>query len=206
MPKTQGRPWETFNNFECSCHTTMVLQMKVEAVNFRKSQEILLLWFDNFIAKFRNKWREGANRSPPGPNRVKRPQINKVVQVLTGRCNLQGHKKTTGCAASSLCPKCSLEDETPNHHVSTYKLYRDILVKYFVITKTTVHDVVTKCNINKLATYLNESWKAISVRLVTKQNYSNVAATVTMDPNEAYAMRKWTLPNGSRSASTAAHY
>ena len=40
-----------------------------------------------------------------------RPQLNRVVQVLTGHCNLQRHKKTTGRAESSLCPKCSLKDE-----------------------------------------------------------------------------------------------
>ena len=56
-----------------------------------------------------------------------------------------------------MCPKCSLEDETPNHHVGDRKLYQDICVKYFGITKTTVHDVVTKCNINKQATYLKEA-------------------------------------------------
>ena len=39
---------------------------------------------------------------------LKRPHLNRVVQVLTGRCNLQLHKKPTGCAESSLCPKCSL--------------------------------------------------------------------------------------------------
>ena len=44
----------------------MVLQMKVEAVNFRKSQEISLLWLDCFITKFQNKRRGGANRSPLG--------------------------------------------------------------------------------------------------------------------------------------------
>ena len=88
---------------------------------------------------------------------LKRPQLNRVVQVLTGHCNLQRHKKTTGRAESSLCPKCSLEDETPNHHVGNCKLYQDIRVKYFGITKTTVHNVVTKCNINKLATYLKEA-------------------------------------------------
>ena len=70
MPETQGRPWETFNNSESGCHTTMVLQMKVEAVNFSKSQEISLLWLDCFITKFWNKWSWGANRSPPGPNRI----------------------------------------------------------------------------------------------------------------------------------------
>ena len=57
---------------------------------------------------------------------LKRPQLNKVVQVLTAHCNLQRHKKTAGCAKSSLCPKCSLEDETPNYHVANYKLYHDI--------------------------------------------------------------------------------
>ena len=46
---------------------------------------------------------------------LKRPHLNRVVQVLTGHCNLQRHKKTTGRAESSLCPKCSLEDETQNH-------------------------------------------------------------------------------------------
>ena len=85
---------------------------------------------------------------------LKRPQLNRAVQVLTGHCNLQRHKKTTGRAKSSLCPKCSLEDETPNHHAGNCKLYQDIRVKYFAIPKTTVHIVVTKCNNNELATYL----------------------------------------------------
>ena len=88
---------------------------------------------------------------------LKRPQLNRVVQVLTGHCKLQRHKKPTVCAESSLYPKCSLEDETPNHHVGNCKLYQDIRVKYFGITKTTVHNVVTKCSINKLATYLKEA-------------------------------------------------
>ena len=79
------------------------------------------------------------------------------MQVSTGHCNLQRRKKTTGRAESSLCPKCSLEDKTPNHHVGNGKLYRDIRVEYFEITKTTVHNVVTKCNINKLATYLKDT-------------------------------------------------
>ena len=87
---------------------------------------------------------------------LKRPLLSKLVQVLTGHCNLQLHKKTTGRAESSLCPKCSLEDETPNHHVGNCKFFQDICVKYFGMTKTTVHDVA-KCNINKLATYLKEA-------------------------------------------------
>ena len=49
---------------------------------------------------------------------LKRPQLNTVALVLTGHCNLQRHKKTTGRSESSLGPKCSLENETPNNHVS----------------------------------------------------------------------------------------
>ena len=64
---------------------------------------------------------------------VKRPQLNRAEKVLTGHCDLQRHKKTTGRAESSLCPKCSLEDETPNHHVGNCKLYQGIRVKYFGI-------------------------------------------------------------------------
>ena len=37
------------------------------------------------------------------------------MQVLAGHSNLQKHKKTTGRAEFSLRPKCSQEDETPNH-------------------------------------------------------------------------------------------
>ena len=48
---------------------------------------------------------------------LKRAQINRVVQVLTGHCNLQRHKKTTDRAEFSSRLKCSLENETPNHHV-----------------------------------------------------------------------------------------
>ena len=89
--------------------------------------------------------------------KLKRPQLNRVVQVLAGHSNLQRHKKTTGRAESSLCPKCSLEDVIRNHHVGNRKLYQNIRVKYFGITKTTVYNVVTYCNINKLASYLKEA-------------------------------------------------
>ena len=60
---------------------------------------------------------------------LERPLLNRVVQVLTIHCNLQRHKKTKGRAESSLCPKCSLKDETPNHHVGNCKLYHDICVQ-----------------------------------------------------------------------------
>ena len=53
------------------------------------------------------------------------------MRVLIGHCNPQRHKKTTDCAESSLSPKCSLENETPNHHVDKCKLYQNIRVKHF---------------------------------------------------------------------------
>ena len=43
---------------------------------------------------------------------LKRHQLNRVMQVLTGHFNLQRQRKTTDRAESSLCPKRSLEDET----------------------------------------------------------------------------------------------
>ena len=49
--------------------------------------------------------------------RLKRPRINEVLQVLTGHCNLQKHRRTMGHDVSSTCPKCNLEEETSNHHV-----------------------------------------------------------------------------------------
>ena len=90
------------------------------------------------------------------PN-LKRPQLNRIVQVLTGHCNLQWHKKTTGRAESFQCPKCSLEDEAPNHDVDNCKLYQNIRVEYFEITKNHCSQGGNKCNINKLATYLIEA-------------------------------------------------
>ena len=88
---------------------------------------------------------------------LKRPQLNRVVRVLPGHCSLQRHKKTAGCAESSLHSKCCLEDETPNNHVGNCKLYQDIRVKYSIITKPTLHNVVTKCNIIILAKYLKQA-------------------------------------------------
>ena len=56
--------------------------------------------------------------------RLKRPRINEVLQVLTGHCNLQKHRCTMGHDVSSTCPKCNLEEETPNHHVGECTYYQ----------------------------------------------------------------------------------
>ena len=77
-----------------------------------------------------------SSRLPIRLLNLKSPQLNKAVQVLTGHCNLQRHKKSTGSTEPSLGPKYTLEDEIPNHYVGNCKLYQDIHVKYFGITKT----------------------------------------------------------------------
>ena len=62
---------------------------------------------------------------------LRRPQLNRVVQVLTGHCNVQRHKKLQvvhSQAESSMCPKYSLENETPNHHVGNCKLYPEFVL------------------------------------------------------------------------------
>ena len=47
---------------------------------------------------------------------LKRPRLNETLQVLTGHCNLQKHRSIMEHDVSSTCPKCNLEEETPNHH------------------------------------------------------------------------------------------
>ena len=88
---------------------------------------------------------------------LKRPHLNQVLQVLTGHCNLQRHKKTTGRSESSMCPKCNLEEETPNHHVGSCTYYLDIRKKCLGVESTTLLDVVNKLNISKLASYLKQT-------------------------------------------------
>ena len=92
----------------------------------------------------------------------KKLQIRRVEQVLTGHCNLQRYKKTTDCAESFLGPKCSLEHEAPNHHVGNCKLYQDVRVEYFGITKTTVHNVVRKCIIKDSESSSQFRWFTIA--------------------------------------------
>ena len=89
--------------------------------------------------------------------RLKRPRINEVLQVLTGHCNLQKHRCTMGHHVSSTCPKCNLEEETPNHHVGECAYYHALRKKVFGKEKTTIKSVVEKLNINLLAKYLQQA-------------------------------------------------
>ena len=81
--------------------------------------------------------------------RLKRPRINEVSQVLTGHCNLQKHRCTMGHGVSSTCPKCNLEEETPNHHVGECTYHQALRKKVFGKEKTTIKSVVEKLNIPK---------------------------------------------------------
>ena len=91
--------------------------------------------------------------------RFKRPRINKVLQVLTGHCNLQKHRCTVGHDASSTSPKCNLKEETPNHHVGECTYYQSLRKQVFGKEKNTIKSVVEKLNrpINLLAMYLQQA-------------------------------------------------
>ena len=62
---------------------------------------------------------------------LRKPRLNEVLQVFTGHCNLYKHRKTIGYDASSTCPKCNLEEETPNHRVGECNYYQDLRKKVF---------------------------------------------------------------------------
>ena len=59
-----------------------------------------------------------------------------------------------GHDVSSTCPKCDLEEETPNHHVGESTYYQALRMKVFGKKTTTIKSVVGKLNINLLAKYL----------------------------------------------------
>ena len=88
---------------------------------------------------------------------LNRSRLNEVLQVLTGHCNLQKHRKTTGRDESPTCPKCNLEEETPNHHIGACTYYQALRRKVFGKEKTTIKAVVQKLNINLLAKYLQQA-------------------------------------------------
>ena len=88
---------------------------------------------------------------------LNRSRLNEVLQVLTGHCNLQKHRKTTGRDESPTCPKCNLEEETPNHHIGACTYYQALRRKVFGKEKTTIKSVVQKLNINLLAKYLQQA-------------------------------------------------
>ena len=87
---------------------------------------------------------------------LKRPRLNEVLQVLTGHCNLDKHRKTIGHDVSSTCPKCNLEEETPNHHVGESTYYQALQKNVYGKEITTIKAMVKKLNINLMAKYLQQ--------------------------------------------------
>ena len=62
-----------------------------------------------------------------------------------------------GHDVSSTCPKCNLEEETPNHHVGERIYYQALRKKVFGKEKNTIKSVVKKPNIDLLAKYLQQA-------------------------------------------------
>ena len=116
-------------------------------------------WMTSWNERSDCHWTKGLVKrvSPRLTNKLlslSRLRLNLVVQVLTGQCNLQKHKKTIGRAIVSICPKCGAEDETPNHHVVRCPCYREIRKHHFGPETPTLANIVERMNIRKLATYL----------------------------------------------------
>ena len=88
---------------------------------------------------------------------LKRPRLNEVLQVITGHCNLQTHRKTIGHDVSSTCPKCNLEEETPNNHVGECSYYQALRKKVFGKENTAIKSVIKSLNLNQLAKYLQQA-------------------------------------------------
>ena len=98
-----------------------------------------------------------SNRLSSSLLSMSRSQVNLVLQILTGHCNLQKHKCTMGRATSPLCPKCGQDNETPDHHVGSCVYYRDIRKKYLGYETLTIRSVVEKRNLRTLASYLKQT-------------------------------------------------
>ena len=92
---------------------------------------------------------------------LNRMQLKLVIQVLTGHCNLQKHKKTTGRTDNSVCPKCGVEDETPNHHVGRCNVYIEIRREFLGANIVSLQDIVKRLNIRKLAAYLKQAGRLV---------------------------------------------
>ena len=86
-----------------------------------------------------------------------RPQLHSLMQVITGHCNLQKHKVTTGRATQPCCPKCGTEDETPDHHVERCQTYQDVRAKCFGKQNISIKTILTNSNVKSLARYLSEA-------------------------------------------------
>lgn len=54
-----------------------------------------------------------------------RQQLRQTIQVLTGHANLARHRFIMGKVASPICPKCELEDETPEHFVGNCPVWSE---------------------------------------------------------------------------------
>ena len=88
---------------------------------------------------------------------LSRSQLHLIMQMLTGHCNLQKHKKTTGRAADSCCPKCGKEDETPDHHIGQCVSYQNIRKECFGNITVSMKTVMANKNIKTLAKYLKQA-------------------------------------------------
>ncbi len=77
-----------------------------------------------------------------------------ITQMLTGHCSLQRHRYISKLARDETCPKCLMEDETPNHHVGECAFYEVERVQTLGVRRTSIRDVLKDKNVGALSGYL----------------------------------------------------
>lgn len=88
---------------------------------------------------------------------MNRVQLRLILQVLTGHCNLQRHNYTTGQTRDPTCPKCGVEEETPDHFVGRCKHYREVRISTLGEIQTSIKEIFAKNNLKALVQYLQKT-------------------------------------------------
>ncbi len=77
-----------------------------------------------------------------------------ITQVLTGHCSLQRHRFISKQVRDETCPKCLMEEETPDHHVGECPYYEVERVQTLGVRQTSIRDVLKDKNVGALGKYL----------------------------------------------------
>jgi ribonuclease HI len=77
-----------------------------------------------------------------------------ITQVLTGHCSLQRHRFVSKQVGDETCPKCYLEEETPDHHVGVCPYYERERVQTLGGRVTSIRDVLSRKNVGAMVDFL----------------------------------------------------
>ena len=63
--------------------------------------------------------------------KASRRSLRKILQVISGHCNLALHRFKTGIANSAICPKCGIDNESVAHFIASCPFYRNLRTRIF---------------------------------------------------------------------------